>query len=179
VILAEGAEPVTFLRVIHSGGVDISHDGRLLDLLGPGDTFGHAAMLSGLPPGFEARASEDTLCYRIPVAVARPLLDRARSRELDIGASETHAPVAKLIRSATVTCKPSETIGTVAERMTKAGATAAVVLLDGNQIGIVTDRDLRSRVLAVGRNGGVRIDSAMSSPAYTVPPERLGGDVLY
>ncbi len=178
-ILAEDAGPVTFLRVIHSGGVDISHDGRLLDLLGPGDTFGHAAMLSGLPPGFEARAAEDTLCYRIPVAVARPLLDRARSRELDVGASETHQPAAKLIRSATVTCKPSETIGTVAERMTKAGATAAIVLLDGNQIGIVTDRDLRSRVLAVGRNGGVRIDSAMSSPAYTVAPDRLGGEVLY
>ena len=78
VILSEDDGPVTFLRVIHSGGVDITHEGRLLDLLGPGDAFGHAAMLSGLPPGFEARAAEDTLCYRIPVDVARPLLDRAR-----------------------------------------------------------------------------------------------------
>ena len=56
VILSEDGGPVTFLRVIHSGAVDIVHDGRLLDILGPGDTFGHAAMLSGLPPGFEARA---------------------------------------------------------------------------------------------------------------------------
>ena len=57
------------------------------------------AMLSGLPPGFEARAAEDTLCYRIPVAVARPLLERARSRELAVGIQEpTHQPVAKLIR---------------------------------------------------------------------------------
>ncbi len=55
VILSEDGGPVTFLRVIRSGGVDIAHEGRLLDLLGPGDTFGHAAMLSGLPPGFEAR----------------------------------------------------------------------------------------------------------------------------
>ena len=55
-ILTEDGGPVTFLRVIHSGAVDIIHDGRLLDLLGTGDTFGHAAMLSGLPPGFEARA---------------------------------------------------------------------------------------------------------------------------
>jgi CBS domain-containing protein len=79
VILSEDGGPVTFLRVIHSGAVDIVHDGRLLDILGPGDTFGHAAMLSGLPPGFEARAAEDTLCYRIAAAVARPLLERARS----------------------------------------------------------------------------------------------------
>jgi CBS domain-containing protein len=67
-ILSEDGGPVTFLRVIHSGGVDISHEGKLLDLLGAGDTFGHAAMLSGLPPGFEARAAEDTLLYRIPAA---------------------------------------------------------------------------------------------------------------
>lgn len=84
-ILSEDGGPVTFLRVIHSGGVDIVHEGRLLDLLRPGDTFGHAAMLSGLPPGFDARAAEDTLCYRIPAAVARPLLERARSRELQVG----------------------------------------------------------------------------------------------
>ncbi|HEY4823659.1 MAG TPA: cyclic nucleotide-binding domain-containing protein, partial [Solirubrobacteraceae bacterium] len=84
-ILTEDGGPVTFLRVIHSGAVDILHDGRLLDLLGAGDTFGHAAMLSGLPPGFEARAAEDTLCYRIAAAVARPLLERARNRELAVG----------------------------------------------------------------------------------------------
>jgi CBS domain-containing protein len=180
VILSEDGGPVTFLRVIHSGGVDIAHEGRLLDLLGPGDTFGDAAMLSGLPPGFEARAAEDTLCYRIPVAVARPLLDRARRRELrDGGAPEGLQPVARLIRSATVTAKPSESIGTVAERMTRAGATAAVVMLDDGGVGILTDRDLRSRVLAVGRNGGVRVDSAMTAPAYVVAPDRLGADVLY
>jgi CBS domain-containing protein len=180
VILSEDGGPVTFLRVIHSGGVDIAHEGRLLDLLGPGDTFGDAAMLSGLPPGFEARAAEDTLCYRIPVAVARPLLDRARRRELREGAApEGLQPVARLIRSATVTAKPSESIGTVAERMTRAGATAAVVMLDDGGVGILTDRDLRSRVLAVGRNGGVRVDSAMTAPAYVVAPDRLGADVLY
>jgi CBS domain-containing protein len=180
VILSEDGGPVTFLRVIHSGGVDIAHEGRLLDLLGPGDTFGDAAMLSGLPPGFEARAAEDTLCYRIPVAVARPLLERARRRELREGtAPEGLQPVARLLRSATVTAKPSESIGTVAERMTRAGATAAVIMLDDGGVGILTDRDLRSRVLAVGRNGGVRVDSAMTAPAYVVAPDRLGADVLY
>jgi CBS domain-containing protein len=179
VILSEDGGPVTFLRVIHSGGVDIAHEGRLLDLLGPGDAFGHAAMLSGLPPGFEARAAEDTLCYRIPVAVARPLLDAARRRELQVGAIEAYQPVAKLIRSATVTCKPSESIGIVAERMTAAGASAAIVTLDGGGLGIITDRDLRTRVLAAGRSGGVRVDSAMTAPAFVVAPDRLGGEVLY
>lgn len=179
VILSEDGGPVTFLRVVHSGGVDIAHDGHLLDLLGPGDTFGQSAMLSGLPPGFEARAAEDTLCYRIPVAVARPLLDRARRRELAMGTSEGGQPVSKLIRSPTVTCKPSESIGIVAERMTAVGANSAIVELDNGEIGIVTDRDLRTRVLAAGRTRGARIDSAMTAPAYAVSPDRLGAEVLY
>jgi CBS domain-containing protein len=180
VILSEDGGPVTFLRVIHSGGVDITHEGRLLDLLGPGDAFGHAAMLSGLPPGFEARAAEDTLCYRIPVAVARPLLDSARRRELQSGRTDAnYQPVVKLIRSATVTCKPSENIGFVAERMTAAGVSAAVVELEDGGIGILTDRDLRARVLAVGRSGAVRVDAAMTAPAFVVSPDRLAGEVLY
>jgi CBS domain-containing protein len=180
VILAEGGGPVTHLRVVHSGGVDIAHEGRLLDLLGPGDAFGHAAMLSGLPPGFEARAAEDTLCYRIPVEVARPLLDRARRSELRSGRTDVnYQPVVKLIRAATVTCKPSENIGFVAERMTAAGVSAAVVELEGGGWGMLTDRDLRARVLAVGRSGAVRVDAAMTAPAYTVSPDRLAGEVLY
>ena len=179
-ILSEGGGPVTHLRVIHSGGVDIMHESRLLDLLGPGDAFGHAAMLSGLPPGFEARAAEDTLCYRIPVEVARPLLDRARRSELRSGRTDVnYQPVVKLIRAATVTCKPSENIGFVAERMTAAGVSAAIVELEEGGWGMLTDRDLRARVLAVGRSGAVRVDSAMTSPAYTVSPDRLAGEVLY
>jgi CBS domain-containing protein len=179
VILSEDGGPVTFLRVIHSGGVDIAHDGHLLDLLGPGDTFGHSAMLSGLPPGFEARAAEDTLCYRIPVAVARPLLDSARRRELAVGSTDGAEPVSKLLRSTTVTCKPSESIGIVAERMTAAGANSAIVELEDGGIGIVTDRDLRTRVLAAGRTRGARIDSAMTAPAWVVSPDRIGAEVLY
>jgi CBS domain-containing protein len=179
VILSENDGPVTFLRVIHSGAVDLMHEDRLLDLLGPGDSFGQASMLAGLPPGLEARAAEDTLCYRIPVSVARPLLDKARRGELQSGTSGGGEPVARLIRTPTVKCKPSESIGIVAERMTRAGATSAIVELDDGEIGIVTDRDLRTRVLAAGRSGGARIDSAMTTPVYSVGPERLGAEVLY
>ncbi len=181
VILSEDGGPVTVLRVVHSGAVDIAHDGRLLDLLGPGDTFGHAAMLSGLPPGFEARAAEDTLTYRIPDVVARPLLDQARRRELSVGRAEAfYQPVGKLIRTPTVTCRPSENIGVVAQRMTRAGANAVIVELDeSGAMGIITDRDLRTRVLAAGRSGAVRADSVMTTPVYSVSPDRLGGEVLY
>jgi CBS domain-containing protein len=180
VILSEDGGPVTFLRVIHSGGVDIAHDGRLLDLLGPGDTFGHAAMLSGLPPGFEARAAEDTLCYRIPVAAARPILERARSRELAVGLREPgHQAVAELIRAPTVRCDPSAPIGETARRMTEAGANSAIVDLPDGGFGILTDRDLRTRVVAAGVPSTAAVAEVMSTPVFTVTPGRLGGEVLF
>ncbi len=179
-ILTEDGGPVTFLRVIHSGGVDIIHDGRLLDLLGRGDTFGHAAMMSGLPPGFEARAAEDTLCYRVPVAVARPLLERARSRELAVGAhSPGHQPVANLIRLPTVQCDGADTVAGVAGKMTDAGAGAAVVNLPGGALGIITDRDLRTRVVAAGLQSDAPVTQVMTTPVFSVTPDRLGGEVLF
>src|SRR3984885_979148 len=75
-IFSQGAEPVEHLRVVRAGAVEIVFDGRVLDLLGEGELFGHASMLSGLPTGFEARAAEDTVCYRIPADVAQEPLSR-------------------------------------------------------------------------------------------------------
>ncbi|HWF52668.1 MAG TPA: putative nucleotidyltransferase substrate binding domain-containing protein [Solirubrobacteraceae bacterium] len=180
VILSEDGGPVTFLRVIHSGAVDVVHDGQLLDLIGPGDTFGHAAMLSGLPPGFEARAAEDTLCYRIAAAVARPLLDRARNRELAVGVHDPgKQPVARLIRSATVRCPPETSIAEAARRITEAGASAAIIDLPGDDFGILTDRDLRKRVVAADVPASAPVGTVMTAPVFTVTSGCLGAEVLF
>jgi CBS domain-containing protein len=44
--------------------------------------------------------------------------------------------------------------------------------------GIVTDRDLRRRVIVPGLSPDAPVSSIMTAPAYTVTPDRLGGDVL-
>ena len=46
----------------------------ILDLLGEGEPFGHPWMLSGLPTGWEARARESSLCYRLAAEDVVPLL---------------------------------------------------------------------------------------------------------
>lgn len=195
-IFSQDGQPVEHVRVVRAGAVEIVLAGRVLDLLGVGEMFGHASMLSGLPPGFSARAEEDTLCYRIPESVARPLLARPESvgfvaRSLLAMHSRAPAalaavkptldaanrPVRSLISGAPVMCEPDTPIREAAARMTAAGANAAVVALDGS-LGILTDRDLRSRVVAEGLPYDAPVSSAMSAPAYTVPPEALGGDVL-
>jgi CBS domain-containing protein len=195
-IFSQGAEPVEHLRVVRSGAVEIVYDGRVLDLLGEGELFGHASMLSGLPTGFEARAAEDTLCYRIPADVAREPLAHpaglrfvARSLLEDWAdaagelAERAHAdpsqqPVGALIRSTAVVCNPDTPIQEAAAMMTAAPATSVVVDVGDGTLGILTDRDLRSRVLAAGLSGEAPVSAAMSAPAYTCPPDRLAGEAL-
>jgi CBS domain-containing protein len=194
-IVAQGSEPLKYLWIVRSGAVEVVHDGRILDLLGEGELFGQASMLSGLPAGFQVRAAEDTLCYRIPAEVARePLAAPAGLRFIarsllelttDVARGD-HAPapdaaqqpVGSLIRSRPVICAPDTSIRTAAQRMTEAPATAVVVDLGNGSLGILTDRDLRSRVLAAGLTGDAPVSDVMSAPAYTCPPERIGADVL-
>jgi CBS domain-containing protein len=200
-IFAEGAEPVEAVRVVRSGAVEIIHSGAVLDLLGVGEMFGHGSMLSGLPAGFTARAHEDTLCYRIGAQVALRVLARPESvgfvaRSLltsrgdavgepsgaggppSIGGRDpAHQPVGTLIRSPPVIVTPRTTIREAARLMNAAGASAVCVALPGS-VGIMTDRDLRSRVVAAGVSGEEPVSAVMTAPAYTVAPDRLAGGVL-
>ncbi|MDQ6818265.1 MAG: cyclic nucleotide-binding domain-containing protein, partial [Actinomycetota bacterium] len=195
-IFSQGAEPVEYLRVVRSGAVEIVYHGRVLDLLGPGEMFGQASMLSGFPTGFEARAAEDTLCYRIAADVAHQLLSapaglRFVARSLlepwaqaagpapaQPADDPANQPVGALIHDDPVICSPQTSIREAAERMAAAPATSVVVDLRGEELGILTDRDLRTRVVAAGLPGDAPVSAAMSAPAYTCGPERLGGEIL-
>jgi CBS domain-containing protein len=192
-IFSQGTAPVGYLRIIRTGSVEIIHNGQVLDLLGPGELFGHASMLSGLPPGFEARAAEPTVCCRIPADVIGPLLARpgfltfiARSIVGDRAVAEPEhtppadpiqRPVAALIRTPPLLCRPDEPIRETAKRMTAEGASAALVQ-SGGTLGIVTDRDLRSRVVAAGLSPDAPVSAVMTTPVHAVRADSLGGDVL-
>jgi CBS domain-containing protein len=191
-IFSQGTGPVGHLRIVRAGSVEIIHDGQVLDLLGPGELFGHASMLSGLPTGFEARAGEDTLCYRIPADVIGPLLARpdflrfiARSivggrtagGERVPPADPVQRPVETLIRTPPLVCSPGEPIREAAKRMT-ADCASAILVRSGGSLGIVTDYDLRSRVVAAGVSPDTPVSAIMSAPAHTVGAGSLVGDVL-
>ena len=193
-IFSEGAQP-SVLRVIRAGAVEIVHDGRVLDLIGIGEMFGHASMLSGLPTGFAARAAEDTLTYRIPADAAYRLLGQPASlryvtksllqdrygirqgRAGDVERNHLSQPVGSLIKAPAVLCGPDTPISEAAREMSARGVSAIVVKL-GPGLGILTDRDLRSRVLAAGLSPQTPVSEAMTVPAETVPSDRLGGEVL-
>lgn len=193
-ILAKGDGPPEHVRVVRTGGVEVVHDGRVLDLLGPGELFGHAAMLAGLPLGFTAVARGATRCLRLPADTVRPLLGRPpglryvtrsllaptllapRPHPVADGPDPAQRPVRELLREVLCTAPPELPIRAAARRLSECGATSLVVpLRDG--VGILTDRDLRT-VIADGVDTGAPVSVAMTAPAWTVAADRLGAEVL-
>jgi len=194
-IFAQGASPLEHVRMIRRGAVELLDDGEVLDELGEGDLFGHPSMLTGLPTEFGARAGEDTLCYRMRSSDITPLLARPegmrfvaremRHREaLRARVSVTAAtrladrPAFQLLRTKYVECSPQTSIGEVAQSMVAADVSCAIVRLSEGH-GIVTDRDLRARVVAVGRSLDAPVRDVMSAPALSVDPERPSSEVAF
>jgi CBS domain-containing protein len=191
-ILAPGEGPPEHVRVVERGSVELVLGTRVLDLLGPGELFGHAAMLAGLPLGFTAVARGASVCLRLPAEAVRPVLGRPAglryvARSLlaptllapvpDAGPDPAQRPVRELLRAPLCTAEASTSIREAAQRMTACGASAVVVPLEAGGFGILTDRDLRA-VVAGGVDTATPVRAAMSSPAWTAAADRLGREVL-
>jgi CBS domain-containing protein len=180
--------------VVRRGPVELLIEGRLLDLMGEGELFGFVSLLSEDPPGFVARAAEDTLVYRIPAEVLRPVLERPafvryltrvmneRVRFLAEDVTEptlfsAGRPVGELIRAPALLRPPATTVQDAARQMADAGTTCVVVeLADG--LGIVTDRDIRTRVVAAGAGPETPLSDVMTAPAWTVSADRTATEAL-
>jgi CBS domain-containing protein len=188
---AEG--PMKHVHVVRRGTVELVDRGRVLDVLGEGELFGHPSMLSGLPTGFEARAGENALCYRLPAEAVLPLLSRpaglryvartllARPKPdpggLPANVDPTQKPAASLVRGEPLVCDPDTTVRDSARLMSEAGHDSVLLRLGDGKFGIFTDRDLR-RLVANGLGADTPVSKAMSAPAFAVTPDRLGGEVM-
>lgn len=187
VIFDQGASAREHVRIVRRGAVELLDGSQVLDGLGEGELFGHPSMLTGQPTEFAARAAEDTLVYRIEADAIIPLLARPagvryltreiRHREgLRSGGAPAVAArmatrrVAAMVDRRCIVCDPSTPVGEAARRMVEENVSCAVVRL-GEGYGIVTDHDLRARVIAAGRAYDVPVSEVMSAPALTADPE--------
>lgn len=179
VIVTAGSEPLDHIYMVRTGSVEVLDRGNVVDLLGPGDAFGHISLLTGLPPQFSVRAAEDTLCYRLPdprsivhdaSALAfnhfGTLVTRHRLTASAL-MSDAQSNVVRYMR-AIVWCDASASVREVAKAITESEQSCALIR-SGDELGLVTDRDFRSRVGI----GEVSIDAPvraiMSTPIITVP----------
>jgi CBS domain-containing protein len=192
-ILPQGEHSHGRVRVIRRGAVELLDHGQPMDQLGEGEMFGHPSVISGEPTRFEARAKEDTLAYALPSEDVIPLLARpsslpflARSLLGRVRRPDAGSPSAEVARQHAralvvrppVICAPDTTLRDAARMMDAKEASSVLVELADGEYGIVTDSDLRSRVVAGKLSPDDRIAAAMSAPLVSVSADQTGADVM-
>ncbi len=194
-ILVEGGEPADAVGVVRKGELELVTGDVVIDLLESGELFGLISVLSAQPPSMTVRAVEDTLCYLVPAAVARAVLGdettlasvwaiaRQRVRAADAvaravqGADRRFARIGALVRRAPVTIDPNATVADAAMRMRD--ERVSCLLIDRpDGWAIVTDRDLRSRVLAERGSPDRPIGQIATHPVRTGDADTLAGDAM-
>lgn len=185
------------LFVVRSGAADISDEnGVLVERAGAGNAIGSTTLIGGGPSRFRVRAIEDTLALVMPATVFRELASaheqflfyfsaqRASRMRAAIrapvagGSSAMGLPAARILRRDPVTAPVTVTIAQAAEAMSKAGVSALLVMDGARLAGIVTDRDLRNRVLAAGLDPASPVAEIMTPDPVTCPADAAGFEVL-
>ncbi len=172
------------LRILKSGAVDIRDaDNKLLDRLGEGESF-HIVGLNAERGEVMATVIEDALIYRLPDEHYQNLrgehrtVDRyfsgQRNRRLRRAARYNPAPNAMLAPIATVmnadvfTLPPDTAIHDAAAAMAERRISSVLVTEQERLLGILTDRDLRTRVLARQMDTHTPIREVMTQDPHTV-----------
>ncbi|GIV00600.1 MAG: hypothetical protein KatS3mg014_2215 [Actinomycetota bacterium] len=195
IILEEAGQPSTQLYVVRKGVVEILDDGIVIDELGEGEVFGMWSLLGHIAPTATVRAREDTLCYLIGAEVAREILStragaafvvasfRRREARIREVLEETPPPgglrpVGSLLRRPPVTCDPETPVAEAAALMARERVSSLLVPGPDGRYGILTDRDLRARVVAERRSPDTPVAEVMTPRARTVPADAMVGEVL-
>jgi len=89
-------------------------------------------------------------------------------------------PVKELCQRGVVTCETNDALVAAADRMRERNISSIVVCARQSPVGIVTDRDLRNKVVAQGLDpSGLRVGDIMNSPLVTIGEEEYLFDALY
>jgi CBS domain-containing protein len=193
VILHEDGAPAEHLYVIVSGSIELTHEDDLIDVLEPGEGFGHPSLLSGMAPAFDVRAREPSVCLLIPGERALALLSRPsglefvasslRDRMVRTGqvahaqADVRTAHLGSLVHRPVAVVTPQTTAREAARIMAEADISCVLVRLD-DTYGVVTDSDLRRKLVARGLDSETPVAELMAAPAITFQADRLAVDAM-
>ncbi len=166
-----------------------AEDGVVIDDRSEEDYFGLVSLITGEPPRATIVALEDTICCLVPKAGLLAVLernppvnerllksylvqivDRAYIRKNDAGDSLGQRTLLatrldSVARRAPVTAPVTATIREAARRMAEHRISSVIVVGEGGEpAGIVTDRDLREKVVAAGLDPAAGVGEIMSAP---------------
>ena len=173
--------------MVRDGAFEISHRNVALDILSRGAVFGHPSLLTGMAPEFTTRAREDSAVYCIPgelaldilsrtdgvVFVAKTLRDRLIQTARTVGAltGVRARTVRSMLHGAPEFCTPEtpDLRRPPASWPTRGSRRSSCGGPEG--LGIVTDVDLRDKVVAVRASGDTPVGAIMSTPVQTIGAE--------
>ncbi|MEY2667656.1 MAG: hypothetical protein RJA59_294, partial [Pseudomonadota bacterium] len=179
-----GGEPMQHLFVIRKGSVRLERHGQTIQVLEEGETFGYTSLLTGQAT-FDVVVEEDLLACELPAAEFRRLEEDPRfAAHFAAGlgerlrASLEQSPVAafqpdltaeagRLVRGPPIWVEPEATVAEASRVMRDHRISS--VLVRGDPPGILTDRDLRNRVVAEGLGGDVAVARVATRPLWTMP----------
>ncbi|MFC6441277.1 putative nucleotidyltransferase substrate binding domain-containing protein [Bowmanella sp. JS7-9] len=176
------------LRIIRSGAIDIrSQDDRLVQRMGEGESYNLASLLEEYPDAV-VKLYEDSLLYTVPDDVFREIASHNRdfdryyhrqiNRRLRRAARYTPEPhnmmrtVESVMARDILSFGPETPIRHAAQAMSARRISSAPVLENDRLVGIITDRDFRSRVIAAGLDYNEPVSQVMTCDPISVNKEQ-------
>jgi len=183
-LVSEGDPAPDWYAIVESGAVqltrvDLEAD-EILDYLAVGDVLDPG--MPGSTAAWSAVAVEFARCLLVPQALVARHRASLGAEALggyrgDMALYIRH--VRDLVTGPPLTCAPTTPVSEAARLMTARGVGSVVIAgADAVALGIITDRDLRSRVVAKGLSVATPVSAIMSSPLIVVEPKRLAFDAL-
>ncbi|MBN0988218.1 putative nucleotidyltransferase substrate binding domain-containing protein [Amphritea pacifica] len=192
------------LCVIRSGAVEIyRRNGDLYNRLSEGELFGQLSLLMSQRVRLPARTIEDSLIYFIPETLFSSLCERFdsfayfvemddnRLRQAVSSKQESSdlmvSKVTALISRTPVWLDTSTTIRQAAQKMTEEGVSSLLIMQpqrgdDGSAeytlAGIITDRDLRTRVVATGLDLESPVTQVMTQDPVTLDDDAYAFEAM-
>lgn len=177
------------LYVVRSGAVEVVDElGALIERVAAGGAFGMSSLLEGKPTRHRCTATEDTLlilmspaCFadlardHIAFATFYAATHHARLRraigqlqQATSGSAVLSTPVLDLVTREPVSTTGGVSIRAAARLMARARVSCIAVVDREGLRGIVTDRDLRNRVLAQGLDPETPVSQVMTRDPVTL-----------
>jgi CBS domain-containing protein len=189
------------LYIVRQGAIELRNSaGTLLRKLAEGEAFGERCHERGTAPDeMIGHCSEDTLLYLIPCTALEPLfpqqpelrrllepnrsarLQQARLEFTPEGVTQSsllHLSVAQLIDRPATTITPATSAREAAEVMSREQVSAIVVMEQERLAGILTDKDLRMRLLAVGLSAQTPVREIMTERLQCLDAETPAFEAL-
>ena len=192
VVLEQGSMVQKGLYIVESGVVRLMdmETQRLLDKCGEGEFFGSFNLIKGGALIYEAKAVEPTVCAVIRTDRFQRLLQeyeeveaffqrdikryvRHIDKEMDVSGAHLlfSRRLSQYPHRRVVTCGTDVTAADAARLMREEHVDSIVVQDNGRLVGILTDADLRNRLVAEGRSPTESVRSIMSTPVVTASAE--------